>query len=461
MGTIIQMSNLFDNNIAEFRHKIYLDCLKELDAKNFKYMLTRDHAHFGDVDDVDVIVLKKDIDQIIKVLTPFLSKLVSPIYSIKFVDEPGHILLVYVVSKNVCLKFDLIWEIRWKGIVLVDDRCLLFRKVSLQKICVPTISFEMYLLVVKEIIMHKTMRLKTKYLKTIEHLVSCDPTHAFDEISRVLGHECENIVKTLFNKLKEESSEELLQARREIIIYSLRSLIMRKNFAVVLQICNFRYWAKLISSKFKKKGIFIAIYGPDGSGKSTVVGNLYETLRRMRIFSDTKIFHFKPVTLLKYHLLIKDTTHVMGGRPYVARPRSPLMSSIKLLYNFFEYNIGYLLYIRPLLLHSCAVLFDRYFLDFYFDPERCRINLKPNIIKLLYKFIPKPTINIFLTGDPQTFVERKRELTIAEVSKLIRKYEMEGRKQGIVLDSSRMNVDDIVNEIIKVIIKSKSFYYKL
>ncbi len=119
-----------------------------------------------------------------------------------------------------------------------------------------------------------------------------------------------------------------------------------------------------ISRWFQYTGVFVAILGPDGVGKSTLVGQLIERLQPA--FRRHRVFHWRPESILRRR-----------GRNPVTDPhrlsRRPLGQSIvKLLALLLDFWLGYWSAIRAVLARSGLVVFDRYYDDLLVDSKRYR-----------------------------------------------------------------------------------------
>ena len=141
-----------------------------------------------------------------------------------------------------------------------------------------------------------------------------------------------------------------------------------------------RFQKKLLSGTIKKKraafaelrrfvsrvtmpaGVWIAIYGPDGCGKSSVIAKLKPKI--IPYFRRIDQSHFRP--------------YVGGSRgdrspapdPHTGPNRSFLVSVLKILYYWTDYVVGYLLKVLPACIRSTFYIFDRYYDDICIDPKR-------------------------------------------------------------------------------------------
>ena len=159
----------------------------------------------------------------------------------------------------------------------------------------------------------------------------------------------------------------------------------------------------------KNKSIFVTILGPDGSGKSTLIENLERELKGA--FRRSSVFHLMPGILKKK----KNTGPVTD--PHGKPPRSTVMSLLKLLYYLFDYNMGYLFKIRPLLIKSTLVMFDRYFDDIIVDPRRYRYGGPLRAVRWIRKLIPKPDVVFILDVPEEEILKRKQEVSPEEVKR--------------------------------------------
>jgi thymidylate kinase len=175
-------------------------------------------------------------------------------------------------------------------------------------------------------------------------------------------------------------------------------------------------------------GRFFAILGPDGTGKSTVIDELSNYMPKfLNVNKDyIKIIHFRPNLIPNISRLVISRRNKYIEQdftvPHSARPSGYVLSMFRLFYYFLDYVIGYFVKVRPSLVKGDLVIFDRYFYDFIVDPLRSRVNLPKFIPMVLMKFIPKPTLIVFLDNDATTILQRKRELSASEIVRQISEY---------------------------------------
>jgi serine acetyltransferase/thymidylate kinase len=152
-------------------------------------------------------------------------------------------------------------------------------------------------------------------------------------------------------------------------------------------------------------GLLIAILGPDGSGKSSVIS---ATERRIReVFRRTTIVHLRPGFLYRPERL---PTRL----PHAESPRTPTRSFLKLVFFAADYLLGYLFYTRQLLVRSNGLLFDRYYDDLLADPKRYRHSGWPRLARQLRRLVPRPHLWLLLDAPASVLQSRKQEVPFEE-----------------------------------------------
>jgi thymidylate kinase len=159
-------------------------------------------------------------------------------------------------------------------------------------------------------------------------------------------------------------------------------------------------------------GLFLVILGPDGVGKSTLVGKLIEKLGPA--FRCHRVFHWRPQLIVARKGDGKPVT-----APHGAPPRGVLGSVAKLLVFFLDYWLGYLLVIRPFLTRPGLVAFDRYFHDMFIDARRYRYGGPLWLPRLLASLLPPPDLLfLVLDADDDVILSRKPEVAREDLHRL-------------------------------------------
>jgi len=160
---------------------------------------------------------------------------------------------------------------------------------------------------------------------------------------------------------------------------------------------------------FQPTGLFVVILGPDGVGKSTLVGRLSQAFDPC--FRRCRIFHWRPMVIAA-----QRETGISSTNPHDQAPRGTLGSVAALLVVLLDYWVGYLTVLRPFLARSGLIVFDRYFQDLLVDPIRYRYGGPMWLPRLLSAFVPPPDLLLLvLDADEEVILSRKRDLPLEEL----------------------------------------------
>ncbi len=207
------------------------------------------------------------------------------------------------------------------------------------------------------------------------------------------------------------------------------------------------------------KGIVITFSGVDGAGKSTILADVKQTLE--------KTFRKKVIVLRHRPSLLPILSSFQYGKkaaeeraatrlPRQGNNQSKTGSLLRFSYYYTDYLLGrFYLYIRYILTGH-IVLFDRYYYDFIADPERSNIRLNSSLTNFLYKFVYKPSVNIFLYASPEVILSRKQELTYQDIESLTTKYTSLFKRLGSDKHISINNTDkqETIRLVLDAYIKS-------
>ncbi len=181
-------------------------------------------------------------------------------------------------------------------------------------------------------------------------------------------------------------------------------------------------------------GLIVAVLGPDGAGKSTLIEGLKRELSGT--FRRIQSYRFRPDIF--HRNLAGPEPH-----PHAKSRRSRWLSILKVLYLIGDYGLGYLIRVRPKLIRSDLVIFDRYYDDILVDPARYRYGGPRWLIKFARHIIPRPDITLILDASEDQLLARKMELPREELQRQRFAYRQLAAEapNTVMLDASRPAVE--------------------
>jgi thymidylate kinase len=209
---------------------------------------------------------------------------------------------------------------------------------------------------------------------------------------------------------------------------------------------------RLINRSLRPIGLFVVILGPDGVGKSTLVGRLAESLEQAA-FNRFRIFHWRPNVIAP-----QKETGLAAADPHDEPPRGTLGSIVALSGILLDYWLGFAFVLRPFLVRSGLVMFDRYYHDLLIDPARYRYGGPMWLAKFLGRFVPPPDL-IFLVLDAgdEVIFSRKREVPPEELRRQREGYRQFtlGAKRATLVNTDR-GIEPTVEEASRFIVEFMS-----
>ncbi len=159
-------------------------------------------------------------------------------------------------------------------------------------------------------------------------------------------------------------------------------------------------------------GLEVVLLGPDGAGKSSVT----ETVPRVLAPAFRKsIYQSFPPALLR-RLLRRPPDPVT--LPHALPLRSFTASVLRALgYWFPYYLVSHATKIHLALARSTLVIHDRHLMDALVDPRRYRYGGPAWLLRLLWRFMPRPDLVILLDALPEVLQERKKEVPFTETAR--------------------------------------------
>lgn len=158
---------------------------------------------------------------------------------------------------------------------------------------------------------------------------------------------------------------------------------------------------------------WVAVLGPDGSGKSSVLDVLE---RRFREKADVRTVrgYWRPGVLLPWEDEGPNTN------PHGEDPRGPVVSAVKVFFLMTDWLLGYWTHggYADQRARRRLVLFDRHYLDLLVDPRRYRFERPMWLARWAARFVPTPDILVVLDAPAEVLQQRKQEVSFEQTARL-------------------------------------------
>jgi thymidylate kinase len=272
--------------------------------------------------------------------------------------------------------------------------------------------------------------------KWLYHVMVGQPTPAkYDDLfAGIAERHFDELLAHLETFLGSEDARKSMETVRQGRSSTLRPRSVRERLGMLLSRLTLRnllgplaFIAYRLRDRFKLRGLFLSISGPDGSGKTTVINLVITQLRAIYGDSAVHCAHFRPTMLPRIAEVAKKARAVEKvdenyHRPHRAEPSGPAGSAARLVYYWFDYMGGYFRSVRPVLMRREVMLFDRYYYDMIADSFRSRIALPMPLLLAMGRILPLPRYAFFIHVDPEEIHRRKQELTMERIIELNARY---------------------------------------
>jgi len=385
------------------------EVLDRLSAAGIRYCVLRPSANLDSAADIDLLVEESSRD-----------RCETRLEEEGFVAGPGRspfklVMLRYQDGQLLCL--DIHWKAVQYGLIYMDSRRMLDRRIERDGVFHLSAEDELIHLVVHNFL--RKGRLRSDSLAAIRRLVSMPLDRQYlDEHLNAFGLKASFDAATAWIARNEPNL-----AKADALRTHLFRAVLRARAGNPVRHLLLRTGVMPAS---RVRGGMVALIGPDGCGKSTIVKTL---LQRSRAIPNLKIetTYLGPWGQMKLTLVpalrrfgITPSVQAPGASPESGRAR---VGSAAKGYLFYA-----ALYIELLYRYVTSVLFrvrkgrwvlaDRYITDLrYLYKERPIANYEC-VRRLLCRFFPKPDLLIVLDNRAEVIVARKPQLAVGQIETL-------------------------------------------
>jgi len=106
-------------------------------------------------------------------------------------------------------------------------------------------------------------------------------------------------------------------------------------------------------------------------------------------------------------------------------------------------------------------VFDRYFYDYYIDPQRLRIKLPKWVLKLFGVIVPRPDMVLCLGASAEIIHKRKPELSLEEVRRQVEALRQfcDSNERAVWIDTG-CSIDESVDQALEAIVSRMAARYE-
>lgn len=337
------------------------------------------------------------------------------------------------------LAFDASSDYRARGRRFYSGREILDRRQPCRDFWIPPPALEFGYYLVKRI--GKGV-LEPRHQARLSELYAADPSGCRNEVARFWAEAEGGLIAEAAASGRWEAVTRVLPTLRRHLLAppSLSGWWNRLGFACSDVVRRARRW-------WRPTGAFVVLLGPDGAGKSSVADGVRAALGPA--FRRTALGHFNP------DLFARAAARGAAGAsaPHEQAPRTLPASLLKAAYWLFDFTAGYWMRIRPAVVRSTLVVYDRYLPDAQVDPRRYRFQGPAWTLRAVWRLVPKPDLVVLLDAPTEVLRARKTEVSLPETARQREEYRsLVGRlPNGHVVDAARP-LAEVVGEVERLVL---------
>ncbi|MBE2200332.1 MAG: hypothetical protein IAE79_17080 [Anaerolinea sp.] len=199
-----------------------------------------------------------------------------------------------------------------------------------------------------------------------------------------------------------------------------------------------------------KRCPWITLLGVDGSGKSSVLAELEQTLATTA-YTGLFVLHRRPQLVYRTAVASREGSIEHYGKA----PHGRFRSAVKLAAMWLDWLLGYFVLIRGRRAQGILVVADRHsLLDMQVDPLRYRYGGSPRWVETAVRFLPMPDAVVLLDAPTAVLQSRKQELSAVQAAQLRHNYLqlVQAYPVGYIVDASQP-LDRVVADVQELLAK--------
>lgn len=166
----------------------------------------------------------------------------------------------------------------------------------------------------------------------------------------------------------------------------------------------------------RRRGMLLALVGPDGVGKSTTLEALAALLQERGY--RTVVRHWRPSVLPAISRVFRRGSPTAGAEGVPPRREAGRLFWLRMAYYFIDFSLGYWIKDWPAVRRGEVVLYDRHAIDMLVDPVRYGLSSVRGAGPW-WRLIPRPDCILLCFDAPARISERKAELDMHEIADLL------------------------------------------
>lgn len=440
--------------------KIFAECIRQFNENNIKYFLLRNYQGLPQVNkakDIDIVIEPKKIKNAKKLLYNIFKN-----NGLEYYDEfiTGKMICMHGMSmdRKMGIHIDLLagLNIKGYGIFCFDE---MYQHTEMyNNIFVLEEPYGTFLLFISKLFGQKRPKLKNEYKNQIKKMLVNDSEIFLEYLSEVVSAK---YVKKIDGLIKKKDFNKILSDDKNLNKEIRKKILKKKPVYTLKGKLEFAFSkAKIIVFQYRKYSRNFAVIAPDGTGKSSFTQQVIEKINYYYVADQkVRLYHFRPEIFPNLRV-IGQKTGITGEKkattnPHEFEPAGKISSFFRMFYYTADYILGWRKCIRNDVHYDRYSVFDRYSYDLLVDPLRSRIQLPYSVRKLFVKLTPKPKIVFLLKARPEIIYNRKQELTIDEIKRMLNEYEKIANKYKNVYEiDAEDSLDNMSEYAMKILFEN-------